>query len=614
VCLLTLALAAALGQSQPRPDWRRIGPSAAEIQLASPVTGPVERVWFSPQDSVLYARTRSGRTWQTADFEAWAEAPGVEPPPPPEQVVPARYPEAGATVLALGPDAIFALKRNVFRSRDGGRSWDPLTTFKTLPVIGGGQHSVAVSHSDPDQIVVANDFGVWRSMDGGLTWSGLNQFLPNLPVRRVLSTPTGTAGTRIQVEGLPPLELPPGGAIWAPAAGVSLDSDNALKQRIQAVLGTPISAWAAADTRVYAGAADGRVWFSSDGGATFQVSTMPVGVTGPVERIYVDATAPRIALAAMAGDGIHVLRTFSGGSFWDAIDSNLPNAPVHSVTADRASGAVYVATDSGVFWTTTDLLNSAPAPRWNNISAGLPAGPAYDVRLDPAAVQLYAAVDGYGVYATAVPHRQPLRILNTADFSTRPAAPGSLMTVLGANVKTATGANENYPVLGISSDAGSQIQVPFTAVGPLVELALGASAGLLSLPLQVQPVSPAIFLLSDGIAMLYDADSGLPIDGRHPAHSNGRVQIVATGLGRVRPDWPAGLPAPRLNPPAVVATVRAILDGAPLQVSRAALAPDHVGLYLVEVQLPVVTNFGAAQLWVTADGQESNHVQIVIEP
>jgi uncharacterized protein (TIGR03437 family) len=582
--------------------------------LASPVTGPVDRVWFSPSDSVLYALTRSGRIFQTADSETWSEAPGVVPPAPPEQVEPARLPEPGAIVLAQGADAIFALKENLFRSRDGGRSWEPLTTYKTLPVIGGGQRSVAVSRSDPDRIVVANDFGVWSSLDGGLTWSGLNQSLPNLPVRRILSTPTGTNGTRIQVENLPALELPPGGASWVPAAGVSPDAESRRNGLLQAMLGTAISASAVAGARVYAGSADGRFWFSSDGGATFQASRLPAGVTGPVERIYVDPAEPRVALAALAGSGVHVIRTFNGGDFWDAMDSDLPKAAAHSVTADVASGAVYLATAKGVFWTATDLLNSAPAPRWSSLSEGLPAEPAYDVRLDPAAVQLYVAVDGYGVYATAAPHRQRLRAVNAADFSARAAAPGSLVTVLGARVNAAVGASLNYPVLGIPSESASQIQVPFGAVGPLVALSLDTSAGPVSVPLQVQPVSPAVFLLRDGVPMLYDADSGLPIDGRNPAHSNGRIQILATGLGRVRPDWPAGLPAPLRNPPAAVATVHALLNGAELTVTRATLAPGYIGFYLVEVQLPVVMNFGSSQLWIAAEGQESNRVQIVVEP
>jgi len=53
-----------------------------------------------------------------------------------------------------------------------------------------------------------------------------------------------------------------------------------------------------------------------------------------------------------------------------------------------------------------------------------------------------------------------------------------------------------------------------------------------------------------------DADSGLPLDVRSPAHSNGRLQIWATGLGKVRPQWPTGMPAPLEDPPAVAAQVR----------------------------------------------------------
>jgi len=37
-------------------------------------------------------------------------------------------------------------------------------------------------------------------------------------------------------------------------------------------------------------------------------------------------------------------------------------------------------------------------------------------------------------------------------------------------------------------------------------------------------------------------------------------------------------------------------------------------MYLVELELPVVANYGAMELYVTADGQESNRVQIVIVP
>jgi uncharacterized protein (TIGR03437 family) len=95
-----------------------------------------------------------------------------------------------------------------------------------------------------------------------------------------------------------------------------------------------------------------------------------------------------------------------------------------------------------------------------------------------------------------------------------------------------------------------------------------------------------------------------------PARAGGRLQILATGLGAVKPDWPAGLAAPLENPPSVVAAVHVYLDRAPLEVTRAILAPGYIGFYLVEVQLPEMVNTGAGELYIEAGGQESNRVRV----
>jgi uncharacterized protein (TIGR03437 family) len=218
------------------------------------------------------------------------------------------------------------------------------------------------------------------------------------------------------------------------------------------------------------------------------------------------------------------------------------------------------------------------------------------------------------VYAAAAPHRtRSLRIVNGGDYSTRAAAPGSLLTVIGGLVNSASGGGLNYPVLA-GSNAESQIQVPFEAVGPNVALALQTPTGTVTRDLPVVPVSPAILVSRDGVPMLWDADTGMPLDVRNAARSNGRLQIWATGLGKVRPDWPTGIPAPHDSPPAVVAQVRAYLDHSPLQVTRATLVPDFLGFYLIEVQLPSIVNAGSSDLYISADGQESNHIQVTIEP
>jgi uncharacterized protein (TIGR03437 family) len=404
--------------------------------------------------------------------------------------------------------------------------------------------------------------------------------------------------------------------MWVPGSpSADLQAEESQKAKYSGILGSTITAVAGTADLIYAGSSDGRIWFSADGGRTFEASTLPQGVSGPVTRIYAAPSQPQAAVAVLAGDGVHVLRTFTGGAFWDAIDSNLPKAPAYGVTVDPDARQVYVATGKGVFWASVDLLTSSAAPSWTDLSAGLPDQTVNDVRLDRAGAQLYLAVPGFGVYAVMAPHnRRNLRVLSAADFSTRPAAPGSLLSILGASIQNAEGAGLNYPVLGAPTESGSQVQVPFGASGPTVQLALLTTRGPVTVGLSVQPVSPAIFVSRDGAPMLYDADTELPLDGRNPAHSGGRIQIFATGLGRVQPEWTAGMPTPLQDPPKVSAQVKAFLDGAPLQVTRATLAPGYVGFYVVEVQLPAINNFGGALLYISADGQDSNRVPILIEP
>jgi len=602
---------------QSTPEWRKVGSAAVDQQLAAPATGPVVRVWFSNEGGVLFARTQSGRIFQTADFSAWTPlSVAVEPPPSTiPSTMPARFPEAGVRLINAAADAgrIYALGRQLYSSEDGGRTWANLTAYHFASVVGSGVHDLAVAPGNPAQLVLANDFGVWRSLDGGLSWSGLNLGLPNLAVRRILATPGPAGGTRIQADELETLELAPGAAVWEPVPPAA-DGEGTLMERYATLLGADVSAVAVSQDRVYAGSSDGRLWVVRDG---VPGVAWPARGGGRVERIFVDPAAPDLALAALAGSGAHVLRTTNGGLFWDELDHNLPNAPAHAIAADRASGSVYVATDKGVFYGHADLQAAAnDAVNWTNLTEGLAgsAVPAEDVRLDPAGAQLYIALDGYGVYATLAPHRllNP-QVVSAADYSLRAAAPGALLSVLGARVSAARAANLNYPVLA-AADGESQIQVPFEAVGPNVSLELDTAVGSRTLGVPVLPAAPGILVGRDGTPALFDADTGLPLDGRNAAHSNGRVQIMATGLGKVRPNWPSGTPAPLVDPPAVEAPVKAFLDGAPLQVTRATLAGGYVGFYLIEVQLPAVTNLGTSSLYISAEGQESNRVQLTLEP
>ncbi len=588
-----------------RADWQRLGNSTLELALPAPASGPVERVWYSADGARLFLRTGSGRVFETTDFEKWQPARGI---PPAE--------EGDGAMRAAPADSLrrYRFGSQVLRSDDGGLTWAEQTAHDGESVLGAPVADLAVSPRDPDEVVASNEFGVWRSLDGGVSWSGLNEALPNLPVRRLVALPEGPRGVR----GLTPaggaLEWAPGEKhAWRPVGAPEVEREAAGRRVLSGLLAAEITEWSAAGETVYAGAADGRIWVSLDRGQTWRLTRPADGAS--VEGLFTDPRNPRLALAALGRTtGQRVLRTVNGGLFWDDLSSNLPAGAAHAVTADPATGAVYVATDRGVYFARVDLTAAGPAAGWTRIAGTVPTAPVLDVKLDAEGNQLFAVLEGYGVYSALAPHRLgSLRVVNAADFSQRPAAPGSLLSVLGGRVRAARAGELSFPVLA-ASETESQIQVPFEVRDRLISLALEAGPRQVVVGVALQDVSPVIFVDRDGTPLLIDAESGILLDALHPAYSNSRVQILATGLGRVRPEWPAGVAAPAENPPQVLAQVRAFLDGEPLEVTRAVLAPGYVGLYLVEVQLPAVLNRGPAELLIQAEGQPSNRVRVSLEP
>jgi uncharacterized protein (TIGR03437 family) len=228
------------------------------------------------------------------------------------------------------------------------------------------------------------------------------------------------------------------------------------------------------------------------------------------------------------------------------------------------------------------------------------------------------ALDGYGVFEAAAPHHtRAVRIVSGADLSERPAAPGALISVLGAKIRTAnqqgTTGQSAWPIVA-SSDQSSQLQVPFEAVAGNLSLNVEGTTEKWSLPVTVKDAAPAIFVDEEGAPLILDAASGLVVDPRIAVYAGSTVQILTTGLGKVNPEWPTGVPAPVDSPPAVSGSVSAFLDGRPIEVVRATLAPGYVGYYLVELQIPRIVNRGSGELRLSMNGLESNSVKLYLEP
>jgi uncharacterized protein (TIGR03437 family) len=233
---------------------------------------------------------------------------------------------------------------------------------------------------------------------------------------------------------------------------------------------------------------------------------------------------------------------------------------------------------------------------------------------------LTLAIDGYGVFEALAPHQtRSVRIVSGADLAERPAAPGALISILGANVKSVKDAATNalqtpWPVLA-ASDHGSQLQVPFEAGPGTIALSVeGTQDRKWNLPLTVRDAAPAIFVDEEGAPLIVDSGSGLVVDPKIAVYAGSTLQILATGLGKVTPEWPSGVPAPVDTPPVVTGAVNAFLDGHSIEVVRATLAPGYVGYYLVELQIPPIVNRGAGELRLSMNGVESNPVKLYLEP
>jgi len=179
------------------------------------------------------------------------------------------------------------------------------------------------------------------------------------------------------------------------------------------------------------GSSDGRIWFRS------MVPNLPgPALEGGRSRgaHFVDAAEPRWRWRRWAARrGRTCSAPLTPANFWDPLDGNLPDAPAHGVTAERAAGAFMWPPTRVSSFPAFDLkMTSRPGSvRWTSLSTGCGRPPPpMCARIGGSA--LVAALDGHGVYAAAAP-QSPAQSADRkrGRFQLRAAAPGSLLSVIG---------------------------------------------------------------------------------------------------------------------------------------------------------------------------------------
>lgn len=319
----------------------------------------------SPGDGI-YRSTNGGATWRHLGLaQAGQISQIVVHPTKPELVY--------VAVLGnvFGPNA----ERGVFRSSDGGTTWEKIHFVSDRT----GAIEMVMDPSNP-RILYAGmwtaerkpwtmvdgsaEGGVWKSLDGGNSWQKLGQGLPTGVVGRIGIALAPSRPNRVWVQIESPNE-PQGGLYRSEDGGLSfsrINGDHNLRQR----------AWYY--SRIYADPLDENTIYalnvnflrSIDGGLTFSRISVPHGDT---HVLWINPLQPNIMIQGNDGGACVSL---NGGQTWSS-QNNQPTAELYRVTTDnqfpyRLYGAQQDNSTISVPSKFDDALS--PQEQWRNVGGG----------------------------------------------------------------------------------------------------------------------------------------------------------------------------------------------------------------------------------------------------
>lgn len=216
-----------------------------------------------------------------------------------------------------------------------------------------------------------------------------------------------------------------------------------------------------------------------------------------------------------------------------------------------------------------------------------------------------------------------------------PIAPGSLVTVYGANLaERVTGLNPlplpvetegtevllggaALPIL-FASPTQINAQLPYTLPSNAVLQVVVRRGSQISVPepFVVAAAQPGIFTKNQqgtGQGIVVRSDQVTLAEPGTPARAGEAVVIYGTGLGPVSEVVAAGTPAPGSPLARTLRTVTVAVGGKAAQVLFAGLTPGFAGLYQVNAILAADTPVGdAVPLTIQVDGHDSNAVTIAV--
>ncbi|MFN8008572.1 MAG: IPT/TIG domain-containing protein [Terriglobia bacterium] len=276
----------------------------------------------------------------------------------------------------------------VYKSSDGGGTWSTTNTGLLFYYV----NALVIDAQTPTTLYVGALNGVFKSIDGGGSWGAASTGLPISDVTALAMdprTPTtlyaGTLAGALESTDAELFKSSDGGVSWS-ASGIGLPRNlnvNALAINPQ----TPAT--------LYAGTNGGEFKSSNSGDSWTEMS---VGLTNSyVCALAIDSQMPAIVYAGTFSSG--VFNSSDGGGSWTAINSGLTNSYVYALAIDpQKTTNLYSGTIGGVFKSTDG------GGRWSPAGVGLPSTLRVNALvIDPQTpTTLYAgSYDGVGVFKSS---------------------------------------------------------------------------------------------------------------------------------------------------------------------------------------------------------------------
>jgi hypothetical protein len=197
---------------------------ASSWEAVGPYGGHAQKIIMDPSNREhLYTMTKSGQIFQSIDAGVkWTRLPF--PLSPASSLNAFAINPANANDLFVGVARNFAQTGDagIFRSQDGGLHWTLLEQTTESSVL-----SIAIHPKQPNIVVAGTESGVLRSLDGGLSWKQISP--PNHPkLKAVVSVAFDPTNSNVLYAGTThlPWKTIDGGTTWQSIhLGMADDSD-----------------------------------------------------------------------------------------------------------------------------------------------------------------------------------------------------------------------------------------------------------------------------------------------------------------------------------------------------------------------------------------------------